>query len=176
VYLAITTGNGVSDLAATDEHPFWVLDGTDATAGLPVGEDTTGVWVNAVDLKVGDVLLTASGETALVSGTQTRESVEWAYNFTVANTHTYYAGEEPVLTHNEQICTSPSLSPVWKGMKTARPGVKVAGKGPSRTYSTWDYKHGDIEVFSRSGRHLGSRHPFTGAMHKPAVPGRRLKG
>jgi RHS repeat-associated protein len=129
VDLTITTVEGASPLVTTDEHPFWVLDGTDAAAGLPVGEDTTGAWVNAVDLKVGDVLLTASGETALVSGTQTRESVEWAYNFTVANTHTYYAGDEPVLTHNAQACPVTFSAHALRQMRGGRgDGVRYTPK------------------------------------------------
>lgn len=111
VDLTITTAEGVSPLVATDEHPFWVLEGIEAVAGAPLSSNTSCMWVNAVDLNVGDVLLTATGETALVSATDTRTATVWAYNFTVANTHTYYAGEQPVLNHNARVdgCGLPPL-------------------------------------------------------------------
>lgn len=39
---------------------------------------------------------------------------------------------------------------------------------------TWDSLHGEIEVFNKQGRHLGSANPLTGLLIKPAVKGRRL--
>jgi hypothetical protein len=39
---------------------------------------------------------------------------------------------------------------------------------------TWDYRHGEIEVFDRRGRHLGAADAITGVPTKPAVRGRRI--
>ena len=49
---------GGHTVVATDEHPFWVVDGE------------TGAWVDAQDLKAGDVLLTLT-----VSPVLTRSSI-----------------------------------------------------------------------------------------------------
>jgi hypothetical protein len=38
----------------------------------------------------------------------------------------------------------------------------------------WDSLHGELEVYNRRGKHLGSADPRTGAMIKPAVPGRTI--
>lgn len=66
-------------------------------------------------------------------------------------------------------------SPVWRDAAPYRAGIKTNGRrGRDREYYTWDHRHGEIEVFDRQGRHLGSRHPVTGQMTKPPVPGRRI--
>ncbi|WP_071651682.1 MULTISPECIES: colicin E3/pyocin S6 family cytotoxin [Duganella] len=39
---------------------------------------------------------------------------------------------------------------------------------------TWDYTHGDIEVFNKRGRHLGSIDAINGKFIKDPVPGRRI--
>jgi hypothetical protein len=66
-------------------------------------------------------------------------------------------------------------SPVWKSFKPYRGGIKTNGlRGRRARYFTWDYRHSDIEVFDRNGRHLGSMDPVTGEMYKPPVPGRTL--
>ena len=43
----------------------------------------------------------------------------------------------------------------------------------SRLY-TWDELHGEIEVFNKRGRHLGSADKYDGCIIKDAVKGRRL--
>lgn len=39
---------------------------------------------------------------------------------------------------------------------------------------TWDSLHGEIEVFNKRGKHLGSADPITGLTIKPPVKGRSL--
>jgi hypothetical protein len=41
-------------------------------------------------------------------------------------------------------------------------------------YYTWDARHEEVEVFDKRGRHRGAVDPFTGALVKPAVKGRRI--
>lgn len=77
-------------IRATAEHPFWVQ-----APGSVAGE-----WVNAGDLVAGATLLTADGTTATVLDVKGYDTTEWAYNFTVADLHTYFVGDEPVLVHN----------------------------------------------------------------------------
>ena len=51
------------------------------------------------------------------------------------------------------------------------PGVVI----PYGVSIEWDHTHGDIEVYDKRGRHLGSMDPVTGNMSKPAVPGRKIE-
>lgn len=39
---------------------------------------------------------------------------------------------------------------------------------------TWDWTHGEIEVFNKRGRHLGSLDAITGQFIKSAVAGRKV--
>lgn len=73
-------------LTTTGEHPFWV--------------DGRG-WVNAGDLKPGDVLVTPDG-VATLDRKLVEQRGETVYNFRVPGLHDYYAiaGGTPVLVHN----------------------------------------------------------------------------
>ncbi|MDR3108507.1 MAG: hypothetical protein LBU65_02295, partial [Planctomycetaceae bacterium] len=113
-------------IETTDGHPFWVVtDNPDLSraAGDFVVENGTilyhenlaitehGYYVEAKDLRVGDVFLGANGELTTLTGT---ERVEFpngvtVYNFTVADNHNYYVianleayenGASVVLVHN----------------------------------------------------------------------------
>jgi RHS repeat-associated protein len=106
VDLTIVTTAGSETIAATSEHPFWVVPRLGHTVGTSTG-GAIGTWINAVDLNVGDVLTTADGTAALVVDTATRQSTDWAYNLTIARTHTYYVGDQPVLVHNASCPTGP---------------------------------------------------------------------
>lgn len=56
----------------------------------------------------------------------------------------------------------------------ARNGEKRwMSKNRSKLY-TWDWTHGEIEVFNRRGRHLGVLDAANGVLIKPAVPGRKI--
>ena len=66
-------------------------------------------------------------------------------------------------------------SKVWKKLKPWRGKTKTNGtSGKNMRYYEWDHTHGDIEVYDRRGRHLGTMDPETGQMTKPAVPGRKI--
>jgi RHS repeat-associated protein len=63
----------------------------------------------------------------------------------------------------------------WKSLKNFRQNIKTNGlRGSAKRFFTFDYTHGDIEVYDAQGLHLGSADPETGVMTKPAVPGRRI--
>ena len=98
VDLTILTETGAESISATDLHPFYV----DRTIWLPSGGTLApgGEWVTAGDLHVGDALTTLDGGTAIIAATASRVETGWAYNLTIADTHTYYVGETPVLVHN----------------------------------------------------------------------------
>ncbi|MEE3719418.1 colicin E3/pyocin S6 family cytotoxin [Tumidithrix elongata RA019] len=39
----------------------------------------------------------------------------------------------------------------------------------------WDYRHGTVEKYDKSGRHLREYHPETGILLKPADPNRKVE-
>ncbi|GAA4706658.1 intein N-terminal splicing region/RHS repeat-associated core domain-containing protein [Promicromonospora umidemergens] len=79
-------------IVATDEHPVWV-------PGLQV-------WVDAIDLNVGDWLQTSAGTWAQVSAIDVEQAHAVVHNLTVATDHTYYVAGSgaavAVLVHNEE--------------------------------------------------------------------------
>jgi hypothetical protein len=67
-------------------------------------------------------------------------------------------------------------SPIWAALPASKGKTKTNGlPGKKRRYFQWDLTHGEIEVYDRRGKHLGSMDPTTGLMTKPKVPGRRIK-
>ena len=80
-------GNTTSDtIDATDNHPFWV--------------QSRGEWVEAIALQPGDVLLDEQGNDILVTELAVTEQDLTAYNLTIEDIHTYYAGDQPTLVHS----------------------------------------------------------------------------
>ena len=68
-----------------------------------------------------------------------------------------------------------STNGFWKDLKPFRGKTKTNGlQGKNKRFFEWDHTHGDVEVYDGRGRHLGSADPNTGAMTKPAVPGRSI--
>lgn len=43
-----------------------------------------------------------------------------------------------------------------------------------RRLYTWDHLHGEIEVFTKRGIHIGAADAVTGVLFKPAVKGRTI--
>lgn len=74
--LTLALPNGV-EIGTTEEHPFWVM-----------GKG----WVNAVNLQVGDRLISEEGLEVRVEGITDTGSFEKVYNLRVAENHTYYVG------------------------------------------------------------------------------------
>jgi filamentous hemagglutinin len=68
----------------------------------------------------------------------------------------------------------PAESPIWRQFSNAGRGRKTSGTGRDQRYYEWDYTHGDIEVYDRRGRHLGTMEPTTGDMYKDPVKGRSI--
>ena len=55
-----------------------------------------------------------------------------------------------------------------------RDGQRVWRSLDHERYYTWDAHHGEIEVFTKRGRHLGALDAVAGTLIKPAVKGRRI--
>lgn len=86
--LSLATENGIEQLTATYEHPFW----------SPSEDD----WVEAGALTPGMTLRTDDGRTVIVTANRPYTQHTRTYNLTVDDLHTYYvlAGATPVLVHN----------------------------------------------------------------------------
>ena len=80
------TVNGET-ITCTPEHPFY----------SPVKG-----WINAIDLRAGDILVMLHGEYVVIEQVQHEllESPEITYNFEVEGYHTYFVGNIKVLVHN----------------------------------------------------------------------------
>ncbi|GGM45872.1 hypothetical protein GCM10012275_16090 [Longimycelium tulufanense] len=73
-------GDATAKIEATDQHPFWV--------------DDQGRWVDAKDLRPGNLLRTSAGTYVQVVQTRTRSAYERVHNLTVDGVHTYYVAAE----------------------------------------------------------------------------------
>jgi hypothetical protein len=72
-------------IRVTEKHPFWV-----------VGEG----WVGAENLEPGGCVQTLARTCQAIVSIQVVTTDTWVYNFTVADAHTYFMGDEQWLVHN----------------------------------------------------------------------------
>ena len=75
----------VETISATNEHPFFVYEAR---------------WRAAQDLSVGDRVVLLSGDVAEVVDVAFKSERQSAYNFEVADVHTYFVGSMGVWVHN----------------------------------------------------------------------------
>jgi hypothetical protein len=95
-------------IESTGHHPWWVVRGEalgrrpqpEHVPGNPVGFHGEGRWVDAIDLRVGDVLLLRSGAQAPISRLSVRHARQLVYNFHVQELGCYAVGSQGVLVHN----------------------------------------------------------------------------
>jgi RHS repeat-associated protein len=101
-------------IAATSNHPFWVVEGEaleqrarpEHVLPTPGVSTTPGRWVDAGNLKVGDVLLLRPNRRAVVARLATRQTAQTVYNFRIEYLHTYAVGAAQVLVHNNPCSTN----------------------------------------------------------------------
>jgi hypothetical protein len=153
-YLTIVDENGHEQIIeTTDSHPFWVVtDEPDLSRAARDIVDENGVilyhenlesgqngfWVEAKDLKEGDVFLGANGELSILVSTERVEFPEGitVYNFTVDGNHDYFViaetdefGQTCILVHNANGSYTITLDNGMKyhgkgGMKRAEDSAK----------------------------------------------------
>ncbi|MEV4511782.1 FG-GAP-like repeat-containing protein [Dactylosporangium sp. NPDC049525] len=82
------SGQAVAHIIVTDQHPIWV----------PAARR----WMAPVDLRAGDTVQTATGQSLHLAAVRVWSQVQRVHNISVATLHTYYvmAGTAPVLVHN----------------------------------------------------------------------------
>ena len=165
----IVTIDGES-IEATAEHPFYNSDGEE---------------VQAKDLKEGDELAIADGDTATVDSVECIHHDEpvMVYNIAVCDSHTYFVGENHVLVHNmcrvspEDNGEKPDVL-TGEGYGASDPPVRVDGEWslndlrqallghPPRGLGSPDIHHGDQmpggalhEVLAENHRNNPLLHP-----------------
>lgn len=114
-----------SQVDATGEHPFWVV--------------SDGSWVDAIDLKAGDIVSAASSMTLTITNTSVSRYGLTAYNLTIADLHTYHVSKADVLVHN---CAAPKpaqnfmapTNPPSAPPTTLPAGFTVRVMGPTQQY------------------------------------------
>ncbi|HWO64939.1 MAG TPA: polymorphic toxin-type HINT domain-containing protein, partial [Umezawaea sp.] len=127
VEASVATEAGINAVTATDNHPFWV--------------DGDGKWVDAGELRIGQLLHTEDGTAAAVIGLRAYTQVQRVYNLTVDGVHTFYVnvGDTPVLVHNEGESSS-DLVYLWRGVTEGELGDILANR-------TWNSPQG-VKYFS----------------------------
>jgi hypothetical protein len=105
---AAPSPNGGETIEATGGHPFWVISGEDldkrpipahCPAEVP-NAAISGRWVNAIDLRVGDILFTRDGRRVPVTNVSVRNVKTKVYNLQVAELENYAVGYAGILVHN----------------------------------------------------------------------------
>jgi hypothetical protein len=157
-----------SMITTTDHHPFW--------------DASTRTFSDAIDLRIGDQVLSDNGETLTISGAHVYERDLTAYNLQIDGIHTYYAGATPVLVHNS--CGLPadgsSMSvdqALTRGQHWLGEGYTEPVAGSGRYVSsdgTRVFRMGDSDI---TGAHGGGPHVnFEELVPNPARPGRLMVG
>jgi hypothetical protein len=98
-------------LESTAHHPFWVIRGEDLShrphpdhvPNNPKDCSVPGRWVDAIDLRVGDVLLLRSGKQAPITRLAVQHVCVTVHNFQVEQLHCYAVGHAQVLVHNNSL-------------------------------------------------------------------------
>jgi len=120
----ITFQAGGTTLSATGNHPVFVVSGVDlgsrpCSSDVPPIErknETGGRWVEARDLREGDVLRARTGEHITAVNIVSRDEVLTVYNLRVEGRHNYSVGAPGILVHNKG-----SGEPVYAEFRADRP-------------------------------------------------------
>ena len=124
----LTLADG-STIDSTDRHPIW--------------DATTGRFTDAIDLRVGDRLLTDAGPTVTIASERVYHEKLTAYNLEIGGIHTYYAGSTPVLVHNS--------CPISMDEAVERGAAHVGGDGEIVTTSRGNFQFIGREFENPSG-------------------------
>ncbi|MFE7752624.1 LamG-like jellyroll fold domain-containing protein [Streptomyces sp. NPDC057428] len=150
------THTGTAHLTTTFHHPFY--------------DQTQSAFVDAKDLKTGDVLQTPTG-TAQVANIQLYHANTVTYDLTIGSLHTYYvlAGATPVLVHN---C---NLSDRASAIHAAEPDEYVKKNISTVAVVRVDTPRGQVDLIAGSGDGLTPAQMSVplrpGEMHVPNIPG-----
>lgn len=104
-------------IESTSHHPFWVAAGEglddrpwpEHVPETPDDSRITGRWVDADDLRVGDLLFLQNGRQCPITSKSVRQDCRPVYNFHVEELQCYAVGANRVLVHNN--CAAPPPYP-----------------------------------------------------------------
>jgi hypothetical protein len=96
------------EIRVTPGHPFWVVEGQDLQSrpwpshvGTPLAaSQLPGRWVDAGELRLGDVLYLKSGALEAIDQIERHEVWEKVYNLQIEELECYAVGSSQVLVHN----------------------------------------------------------------------------
>ena len=115
---SITVGEEV--IEATDEHPFWVVDGerlfdrpsaSENTSEPDVAASDNGRWVRAEDLRVGDLLRQETGDLQSIRSIDSKIANTTVYNLDTDNWSTFTVGSDSMLVHNNNCAPDAPSNP-----------------------------------------------------------------
>jgi len=162
-YLTIIDEHGNEQvIETTDTHPFWVVtDDPDLERAAReiaggfyhenIAPGLNGFWVEAKDLRAGDVFLGANGELSTLTNIVRVEQAGGiaVFNFTVEGNHNYFIlakeyeyGQTAVLVHNAKLCD------LYVGVckKTGKPYYGISNNVPRRTSEHLNNKKNPIQI------------------------------
>ena len=171
--VTVTNTAGISQtIDATQSHPFFVLD-ADAHKTGHTGQVAQGSWLTTTELTADSILMDEQQGLLFVRSIVDLNQKQTAYNFTVADFHTYYVTQHNVLVHNCDDKVGEANAVVPKGAKDrirvqdiTNPGAKSPNFQVDKTRSQFE-KHltdngfdkksvstpkGDINIFSKNGQ------------------------
>ena len=195
-YLTIVVENGNEQvIETTDGHPFWVVTNDpdlSRAARDYVFENGTwlyhenvtptehGFWIEAKDLRVGDVFLGANGELSVLVDSVRVEYDEniTVYNFSVEGNHDYFVlakeygfGQTCVLVHNaryegevKHLPSDELIAPTKRGNAP----ISIKDKKPVELHHTNQKPDGPLEAMHpsdhRYGENFKKNHTNTGQL------------
>lgn len=123
-------------IESTGHHPWWVvrgesLDGRpqpEHVPGNPEAYRGEGRWVDAIDLRVGDVLLLRSGELAAITALVIRHARLPVYNFHVEELHCYAVGHVQALVHNNSSAAQRGFRPNFEHIDSSASSIAARSK------------------------------------------------
>jgi ankyrin repeat protein len=150
----VTVHMGQIAIRATGNHPFYVLQG-DRLDSRPLPQDVPkqeqpmggdGRWVEARDLREGDVLLNRNGEESIVTGISIRVESTEGYDVEIEDTHNYAVHRTGILVHNkagqEQFSEPQSLVTVYGRIPLEHYEVSVLGAAKGAPLLEWLLRNG----------------------------------
>jgi RHS repeat-associated protein len=136
VDLTITGKDGAEHtVTATETHPFWSV--------------TREAWVQAGDLREGELLRTSAGTYVQLSAVKKYEGSDRTYDLTVDDLHTYYvgAGDTSLLVHNCDIT----------GIRNAPMNYNPVTKGQIKQQQAYDYQRAETGLYEFEVRGGGAK-------------------
>ncbi len=146
-------------IESTGHHPWWVVRGENLehrpqpehVPHNPTGFQGQGRWVDATDLRVGDMLLLKSGEEAPITDLSRRHVSTKVYNFHVEEFHCYAVGNSQALVHNNSKALGRSLS---NNLRARAPGEFAAHLVPAGNWQLSNRAQRVKDAISNSQRKI----------------------